>query len=184
MKEEPKNRWMVWAIVVLAIMNLTTLFTILYHNSKSEEAEYVSAPGKIMSDSTSVKYSGRYFRDQLNLSREQMNRFVEFNPVFRQQARNVNINMERIRKQMLLEMAAKNSDKNKLDNLSDSIGYLHAKLKKLTYMYYLNIKSMCDQQQQKNLEQLFGEMFTSEMPVGQNGKGSPNGRRYGRRLNN
>ena len=85
---------------------------------------------------------------------------------------------------MLTEMAKKNSDNNKLNMLSDSIGYLHSNLKKLTYRYYIDIKSICNQEQQKKLEQLFGEIFASEMHMGQNGKGNPNGRRYGRRFNN
>jgi len=184
MKEESKNRWMVWAIVVLAIMNITTLMTILYHKNQSVEAEIVAAPDQVQSESSSIQYSGRYFRDQLNLSRDQMNRFVQFNPVFRQQARSINIDLERIRHQMLTEMAAKNSDAIKLNSLSDSIGYLHSNLKKLTYRYYLDIKNVCNKEQQKKLEQLFGEMFTNDIQMGQYGKGGPNGRRYGRRFNN
>lgn len=181
MKAENKNRWMVWAIVVLAIMNITTLLTILYHKNQSVEAEFVTAPKQVQSESSSIQYSGRYFRDKLNLNREQMNRFVEINPEFRQQARSININLNRIRHQMLTEMAAKNSDNNKLNMLSDSMGYLHSDLKKLTYRYYLDIKNICNQEQQKTLEQMFGEMFTGDMHMGQNGKGGPNGRRYGKR---
>ena len=184
MKEESRKRWMVWAIVVLAIMNITTLITILYQKNQSEDAEFVTAPDQVQSESSSIQYSGRYFRDQLNLSRDQMNRFVQFNPVFRQQARSINIGLDRIRHQMLTEMAKKNSDNNKLNMLSDSIGYLHSNLKKLTYRYYIDIKSICNQEQQKKLEQLFGEIFASDMHMGQNGKGNPNGRRYGRRFNN
>jgi len=175
---------MVWAIVVLAIMNITTIITILYQRNQSMGTEFVIATDEVQSENASIQYSGRYFRDQLNLSRDQMDRFVEFNPEFRQQARSININLERVRHLMLTEMAAKNSDNNKLDMLSDSIGYLHANLKKLTYGYFLNIKSICNQQQQKKLEQMFDNMFTSDVPMGQYGKGNSNGRRYGRRFNN
>ena len=58
---------------------------------------------------------------------------------------------------MLSEMAADNYDTIRLNTLSDSIGYLHADLKKVTYKYYLDIKNICDQQQQQKLEQLFAE---------------------------
>jgi hypothetical protein len=184
MKEESRKGWIVLAIVVLALMNITTLITILYQKNQAVDAEFVTAPDKVQSESSSMQYSGRYFRDQLNLSRDQMDRFVEFNPEFRQKARAININLERLRHLMLTEMAATNSDISRLDILSDSIGYLHANLKKLTYGYYLNIKSICDQQQQKKLEQLFGEIFASDLHMGQNGKGNPKGRRYGRRFNN
>jgi hypothetical protein len=184
MKAENKNRWMGWAIVILAVMNITTILTIVYNRNQSGQAESITVPGQLQTEDASVKYSGRYFRDHLNLNRTQMDRFVEFNPVFRQQARSINIDLDRIRHQMLIEMASKNSDNNKLDMLSDSIGFLHANLKKLTYGYYLNIKNICDQQQQKKLEQLFGEIFAGDMHMGQNRKGNPNGSRYGRRFNN
>lgn len=190
MKEENKSRWMVWAIVVLAIMNITTLLTILYNRNQSVEAGSVTITEQAQSEDSSVRYSGRYFRDQLGFSRDQMNRFVIFNPVFRQQARSININLERIRLQMLTEMAAKNSDSNKLNMLSDTIGYLHSNLKKLTYGYYLEIKNICNLEQQKKLEQLFGEMFNNDMQMEQNGRGSrggqggQGGRRYGWRNKN
>jgi len=55
------------------------------------------------------KFSGRYFRDKLNLNSDQMAKFREFNPVFRQQARAITIELAAKRKQMLAEMAAAKS---------------------------------------------------------------------------
>jgi hypothetical protein len=184
MKEENKKRWMVWAIVALAIMNISTLMTILYHNYQSKDEGFVTPQGQVQSENTSVKYSGRYFRDQLDLSNEQMSRFVTFNPSFRQQAISINLHLENIRNQMLLELASKNTDVNKLYSLSDSIGNLHTDLKKLTFKYYLDIKNICNQHQQKKLEQLFSEMFVGDIQIGHNMNGGPNRGRYGRRSSN
>ena len=94
MKTENKNRWMVWAIVVLAVMNMTTLITVVYHKNQVIEKEVVATPDQAKSESASVKYSGRYFRDELNLSNEQMNKFSEFNPEFRQEVRAINLNLD------------------------------------------------------------------------------------------
>lgn len=184
MKTDSNNRWMVWAIIVLAIMNITTLVTVIYHRYHIGETINVPVPDKVQSESASIKYSGRYFRDQLGLNKEQMIKFAEFNPVFRQGVRTINFELAEKRHRMLIGMAEKNCDTNRLNTLSDSIGYLHASLKKLTYMYYLNFKNICNKQQQEKLEKLFGEMFTSDVQMGQNGNGGPNGRRYGKRFNN
>ena len=184
MKAENRNRWMVWAIVALAILNITTLITVLYHKNQVVEKEVITTPDSIKSEKASVLYSGRYFRDELNLSNEQMDKFSQFNPEFRQEVRTINLKLADKRNDMLVEMAKKNSDKNKLNLLSDSIGFLHANLKKVTYMYYLNFKSICNQEQQKKLEQLFGEMFNSDLQMIQNGRGGPGGRRYGWRNKN
>jgi len=184
MKTENKKGWMVWAIVILAIMNVSTFLTIIIHSKNTLQSDTITKPEQVQSESASLKYSGRYFRDQLNLSRLQMERFTEFNPDFRQQAREINIELIRKRERMLSEMAAQNSDNIKLNMLADSIGYLHSDLKKLTYRYYLDIKNICDKQQQQKLEQLFGEMFASDLPMGQHGRAVQNGRRYGKRFNN
>jgi len=184
MKTENRNRWMVWAIIVLAILNITTLITFVYHKNQVIDTETVATPDSVKSETASVLYSGRYFRDELNLSNEQMNKFSQFNPEFRQDARAINLKLTEKRHEMLIEMAQKNSDKNKLNLLSDSIGYLHASLKKVTFMYYLNLKNICTQEQQKKLEQLFGEVFNSDTQILQNGAGRQGGRRYGWRNKN
>jgi hypothetical protein len=184
MKAVNKNNWMVWAIAVLALMNLATLITVVYHRNKSVDSEVVALPDQAKSESTSVKYSGRYFRDELNLSDEQMKMFSEFNPEFRQKVMAINRSLDSKRHEMLIEMAEKNYDTNRLNLLSDSIGYLHASLKKQTYLYYMHFKSICNEQQQKKLEQLFGEMFSSDAQIGQHGRGGQGGRRYGRRTEN
>jgi hypothetical protein len=175
---------MIWAILVLAVMNITTLVTIFYHNSKQAKQELPARPGQAWSESASIKYSGRYFRDQLNLSGDQMARFVEFNPMFRQSVRDLNIELREKKQEMLLEMTEIDSDTAKLNSLSDSIGILHADLKKLTYRYYMDFKKLCDKQQQEKLEQLFGEMFAADDQMGQYGNRGPHGRGRGRQLYN
>ncbi len=180
MKNEFKNRWMAWAIVILAVMNITTFLTIIYERNKVDNEEVVSEPNQVQSENSSMAYSGRYFRDQLNLSRDQMNRFIEFNPNFRQRIWSINLDMDRLRHQMVIELAKQNCDTGKLNILSDSIGALHANLKKVTCKFYLDIKNICNQQQQEKLEQIFDEMFASNVPMGQNGMRGREGRGRGR----
>jgi hypothetical protein len=184
MKIENKNRWMVWAIVALAILNISTLITLVYHKNQVTESEVLAKTDSVRSETASVLYSGRYFRDELNLTSDQMNMFSQFNPEFRQDARAINIELAEKRHEMLVEMAEKNSDKDKLNLLSDSIGYLHARLKKKTFTYYLNFKAICNPDQQKKLEKLFGEVFNSDAQILQNGAGRQGGRRNGWRNKN
>ncbi len=182
MKAENKHSIMVWSIVVLAIMNITTLATIMYHQHQTAMVDIGGVTDQKQLEADAEKFSGRYFRDQLNLSNEQMDHFRNFNPVFRQQARAITIELSQHRKQMLIELDAIESDTIKLNTLSDSIGLLHRDLKKLTYRYYLDIKSLCNNDQQKKLEQLFSQMFTNDSPMGF--PGGPNGRQNGKRFNN
>jgi len=184
MKTEYKYSLMIWAIVILAVMNISTLVTIMYHKYHSDKTETVSTSDPKQLETDSEKFSGRYFRDQLDLSSEQMDKFKEMNPVFRPKARSITIELAEKRKQMLVEMSAANSDTTRLNALSDSIGLLHSDLKKITYRYYLEIKDICNHEQQRKLEQLFGEMFTNDSQLGYPGNGGPRGGRQGRRFSN
>ena len=185
MKTENRQRYMIWAIVVLAVMNITTLITLLIHSGNSRETPTPVFSEKLRAEDPSVEFSGRYFRDQLNLNSEQMAEFAQFNPQFRNKVRNININLMEIRQQMIMEMASEKTDTAKLNTLSDSIGYLHASLKKLTYGYYLDFKRICDNEQQSKLEKLFGGMFATDFQMGgQHGQRNRFGRGYGRRLGN
>jgi hypothetical protein len=184
MKPDSRYRWMIWAIFALALLNITTIVTVIYHRNHSRQELTVPETGRIQIENASIRYSGRYFRDQLNLSNEQMARFREFNPGFRQHVRDINIELNNIRRRMLTEMSSSYSDSVKLNLFSDSIGHLHADLKKLTYRYYLDFKEICNKDQKEKLDQLFGEMFASDIQVGRYGPGGPYGRGRGRRFIN
>jgi len=183
-KTENTYKWMVWAIVILALMNIATIVTVIYNRNKANSEVTVESARQSQSPDLSMKYSGRYFRDQLGFNNDQMSRFVEFNPAFRENVKNINIELDLLRDQMLAEMAAEKCDSIKLGLLSDSIGYLHANLKKVTYEYYLDIKNICDKQQQEKLKELFSGMFASDFRQGRYGRGSQQGRQHGRQFNN
>ena len=180
MKTDNKQSLMIWTIVILAVMNIATISTVLYNRSRAESGEAIVTETSSQTDGTSIRYSGRYFREQLNFNNEQMAMFMEFNPLFRERVRSINNDLNLLRQQMLSEMAEKNCDSLRLSSLSDSIGYLHADLKKATCRYYLEIKGICDQHQQETLKQIFGGMFSGDLPKGRNGKGGEQGRHRGR----
>ena len=183
MHSQKKQSWMVWAIVILGVMNLSTLITIVYHQGQARREEAAANQLPVVVETDAAKYSGRYFRDQLNLSPEKMNSFRELNPVFRRQAREINLELGRMRNEMLREMAARNPDTARLNELSDSIGKLHGTLKKITFRYYLDMKSLCNPDQQVKLEQIFGEVFSNDMLMGPPGQGPGMGRGRGPRWN-
>lgn len=183
MEKERKNSWMIWAIVILAAMNISTLITILYHRNLTTVSDNENIP--VITD-TSPRFSGRYFRDQLGFSGEQLRIFMTLNNPFRQNVQRINHDLIRLRDMMLSEMASENCDTNRLNLLSDSIGIFHARLKRDTYRYYMDIKQICNsEQQQYKLEQMFSGMFATDGSLGQYGnRGQVNRRQRGRFINN
>lgn len=176
MKKENKYSVMAWAIVILAVLNVTTLATILYHAYGENDI----APTLLKQDSTeNESFSGCYFRDKLSLDSIQMNNFREFNHEFRIQARNTAFELQEKRNRMFILMTGPGSDTAGLNMLSDSIGYLHSRLKKLTYRYYLDMKAICSEEQQQQLEELFREVFTADQQLGPGRRGQGGQHRRG-----
>lgn len=157
------KKWLIWIVILLLVINLAAIVTMLINRQKNVAEE---TPIQATESASSMKYSGRWFRDELGLTREQMRAFSGFNPVFRQKIRHINIELVEKRRQMLEEMADKNSDTTRLNQLSDSIGMLHSDLKKATYSYYLEFKQICTKEQQDKLKQIFSMMFEGELPAG------------------
>lgn len=176
MNSNNRQRILVWIVVVLAVLNITTFITIGYHVYQTKQSESIAGSRNTKQlETDAAQFSGRYFRDQLGLTEDQMNVFREFNPEFRQQAREITIHLAEDRKQMLDEMVRENSDTVKLNQLSAEIGTLHSRLKVLTYKYYLDIKQLSTPEQRKELEKLFGAMFNNDAQMGFPGKENGNG---------
>jgi hypothetical protein len=168
---------MTLAIIVLVLLNVSTVVTVIFTRQNNSGGSIQQVTYQDASQITSARYSGRYFRDQLGLDKRQMEKFREINPVFRKKIMEINQDLDHLRGNMLEEMARDKCNCSRLDIMADSIGSLHAKLKKITYQYYLDLKEICDQQQQEKLEKIFNEMFVSDFRQGRYGKGNQSGRR-------
>lgn len=183
MKPEKRQSWLIWIIAALAVMNIATVATVMYNRKRSEKEITARDTGRNQLQTPSFRYSGGYFSDELGLDEEQMERFGQINPVFREQVWNINNDLNRLRQRMFSEMSAKNPDPVKLDSFADSIGLMHSDLKKVTYRYYVEISSICDAKQKEKFDEMFGAMFINERGMGQYGRGLQQGRGRGRQFN-
>jgi hypothetical protein len=182
MKTASKNRLMMWTIVLLALMNISTIVTIVYTRNQMNSSTVNNAAMSPEDEDSSMKFTGRYFRDELGFNRQQMQQFASFNPGFRRQVQLINQLLDIHRRHMIKEMSGTTVDTLTLNLLCDSIGCLHAGLKKATYNYYLDIKDICDKSQQLKLEQLFNDMFSGDLHPGPQGRRGQQGRGRGRQL--
>jgi peptidoglycan hydrolase CwlO-like protein len=160
------KKWLLWVAIILLVINLTAIITVLYNRKKQNVLEGMPLQELPQESASSVKYSGRWFRDELGMTREQMREFSQFNPAFRQKVRRINIELAEKKQLMLNEMNAENSDTSRLNALSDSIGMLHAELKKATYAYYLEFKKISTLEQVEKLRMIFTLIFEVKMPAG------------------
>ncbi len=158
------SRILIYAVIFLAVLNVATFISIGIHVYQSKkELPQVSSE----TINTTHNFNGRYFRDQLNLSPDQMNQFRLINEKFRSNARRINNELNRLRVDMLNQMKNTSKETDTLISISDSIGSLHCELKKFTYQYYLDIKSICSDEQTSGLNNIFENFFAgSETHIG------------------
>lgn len=172
-----KIKWLVWAIIVLFLMNAVTLGTIIYHNYKQEQqVDTIST----VSSFSGNPINGRFFRQTLGFDNEQMSVFQEANQQFRPQTMALTLSIDSLKTEMFAEMKKQEPDTMKLNKLSKEIGDRHAQLKEETYRFYLKLKAVCTEQQQLQLEKVFEPLFINEnLPI------TPRGFQKGRnRINN
>lgn len=178
------NRPLIWIIVLLVVFNVSTLATIGYHIVKSKKGDRVEQNLTPSKGNVAVQYNGRFFRDSLGLSHEQMDKFRSINHHFRSDANDITLSLAKLRQRMMQNMSGAKPDTILLNNLSDSIGVLHARLKRDTYQYYLDIRGICNKEQQAKLKSIFEKIFNSESSIGCSNGGMGQGHRRGRGGNN
>ncbi len=156
---------LIWIIVILAITNISTVGTIIYQTyfqqtiSQNNQSEQIEIPNN---------HLGRFFRDELNLTYEQHQQFRDIRQKFHTNANVVTDEMQVKRNEIMLQLGKEKTDTVYLHTLAKEIGNLHEELKHLTFEYYLDMKSICSDEQKDKLFQIFNAMTNNggeiEMP--------------------
>ncbi len=158
------NKILIWTIIILAVTNISTVGTIIYHNyfqqntidCNEEKTNKIEVPDTRL---------GKFFREELNLSYEQHQQFRTFRQNFHYKAGNITQKMQMLRNDMLTELKKENSDTVYLHKLAKEIGNLHTELKHLTFEYYLDMKSVCNDDQKEKLYQIFNSMMNKNAEI-------------------
>ena len=170
-------RILLWVIVILVATNLSMGISFWYHKQQDKKVATATGEEVVMPSEQRT----RFFRDQLNLSIDQVDEFRELNRNYNRNARRVSDQLENLRIQMVEEMSKDEPSETLLDEISKNIGELHAELKHLTIDYYLGMKQVCDTTQQEKLEEIFLTVSKSKEDVELPRRGG--GRFRGRNLN-
>jgi Spy/CpxP family protein refolding chaperone len=157
-----KRKVVIWLIVILLITNISTLGTFTYKAYISESTIDIDTTSQI---EIPRRRMGRFYRDHLDLNREQHFKFRDLRQNFNSRAREITRQMADKRREMLQELSASSSDTLKLNHISEEIGKLHKELKQETIDYYLNMKKLCSPEQQKKLSEIFNAMNNSEVEI-------------------
>jgi Spy/CpxP family protein refolding chaperone len=157
MTTKSNRNLLIWLIVILLATNISTIGTIFYHIYFQERPPLPERPGRELV--IPEGHLGRFFRDEMNLTPQQHRQFRDFRQHFHYKADVLVQNMQERRNEMFDELAKENPDTVYLNQLANQIGDLHGQLKRLTYEFYLQMKGVCNPDQQRKLHFIFSEMM-------------------------
>lgn len=162
METKSTYRTLVWVIVILLATNLSMAISFLYHKGQDKKATQQTEQTAI---EVPAEQRTRFFREQLNLTQEQVTQFRELNRNYNRTARDITFQLEKLRVEMVEEIGKPAPDKGQLEVITKTIGELHTQLKKVTIDYYLGMKEVCNEEQKVKLNEIFKAMLKQNEDV-------------------
>lgn len=171
-------RILIWIIVILVATNLSMGISFWYHKQQDNKA--IEKQGQQIEMPSEQRT--RFFRDELDLSPEQIDVFRELNREYNRSARRISDRMETLRIEMVEEMGKDEPLQEVLDSIAEKIGNDHSSLKQLTITYYMGMKTACTEQQQEKLKEIFLAVSKSKEDVTLPQRGRGNRGRFGEKI--
>jgi uncharacterized coiled-coil DUF342 family protein len=168
---------LVWVIVILVATNLSMGITFLFHKQQDLKAAKQAQETAI---EVPTEQRTKFFREQLNLTPEQVDQFRELNRNYNRTAWEITHQLEGLRAEMVEEMGKPEPVLQRLDEITKEIGKFHTRLKNVTIDYYMGMKTTCNEEQKEKLNEIFRSMLKQNEDVklpggyGRNGRGFRN----------
>ena len=154
-----------WIIALLAILNITTIATIVVHNYN--ENKKTDTEASIIVEPGTQPINGRYFRHELGFDDNQMEVFRQSHRAFHQQANHIIASIHLQKELMFKELQTENPDTAKLNMISKEIGLLHTQLKEETVKFYMSLAKVCSIEQKEKMKEIFTPLFIN-LPISHN----------------
>lgn len=149
------NKSLIGTIILLLLLNITTVGTILYKNhSKSNEDKSI-----VLNAEGNNLLNCHFIKETVGFDHKQMQQFRSANLEFRPKANTIILQIDTLKNKMFAELKKTNSDTLKLNAFAYQTGVLHAELKRETNRFYLKIKTICTPQQLNKLQNTFSPLF-------------------------
>ena len=153
-----KTKVLWWAVCLLIVLNATTVATIMYHNSQKQNREQ-----KLIIEIGTMAWSQQCFHDVLGFSPEQMAIFCPKHQTFKSKAKKIVSQISDEKQAMFEKLQQSDPNVEKLSQRSENIGRLHAELRQITAIFYMDIGKICNTpQQRKKLSKIFKPLFLDE----------------------
>jgi len=145
-----KQRIINWLSIFLLVINISAFTTLLLMNNKTEQVDSIS---------NNYFKTDDFLKEELNLSDAQYKELVNLDyRVFRAYQAILDMQCES-NFSLLAELSKDQPDQGVMDSISSRIGKHHASLKKQTVKHFMNLRTICNDDQSELLHQLIQNMM-------------------------
>lgn len=141
-----KQRFSVYAIVLLAIMNLALLVVVALPHIKSTDKRPSDRPTK------------DFISNKLNFSEEQKNQMFELRQLHRSEVRELQREVNQKRKELFSLMKSDLREEEKIQTVTSEIGLAVAQIENSTFNYFNTIRGLCTPEQLVIFDELLLEI--------------------------
>lgn len=150
---DKKQRIINWLSIFLLVINVSAFATLLFMNNKTTKSDL---------GATDYYKSDLFLKEALNLTDEQYDEVSTMDHrIFRVYQNILDLQCESNFK-LMAQLSSKNPDQHIMDSIAKRIGSLHAGLKRQTIKHFMNIRSICTDEQSVLLEDLIKDMMELE----------------------
>lgn len=144
-----------WTIVILIILNLSTL-AMLWFSRFIRPATPLPGEG-----SGNVAH---FLYQELDLTDDQARQFDELRRQHFQESKVLVEASQQLKRELFEEVFASSPDTEKLQGIAEEIGAKQAELETLRFTHFLELKSLCQPEQSEKFQALFREIYPPQNP--------------------
>ncbi len=159
MESITKRKILIVSILILFVINISALITILYNNYQVKK-RFVK--DEILQKETQNRGMNYFFKDELNLTEEQFEEFKIINDKYFNKSQDIALKLHNNRILLLEEVANINPNMNTLNLVAKEIGELHYELKLNTIQHFMELKNLCNDEQQEYLQHFFMRIIENQ----------------------
>jgi len=154
-----QRRFLIFLVVLLVVLNLGTI-TLLWLGRPAPPPPVLN-PGNSGSEHARLE---ALLKKELKFDGKQIKQYFQLREKHRQQLQQLNREIRKLKKQMFDAVFSKDPQPTLSDSLLNLSLQKQAELEQLTYRHFLELKKLCDPNQQNQLKLLVGEFFRQQNP--------------------
>jgi Spy/CpxP family protein refolding chaperone len=155
-----KNRFTFWTIVILVILNISTISMLWFNQNRR-----IGASPQIREPRQDQR-TLQFLQKELNLTDEQIQQYDQLRQTHAEQTRLLVNDVRDSKREMMNEIFNDEPDIARAMQIADLIGKKQTELERITFKHFSDLKELCGKEQLDKLHELMDEFFRRNPPEG------------------